>query len=746
LSFSSSQCFFHFIRLIFDIPPLKRCNFSKGLPATGRTILAYCLLSSQASASEECFTTACDAHLANLDCNGRVTTSVVSVSSLLSVVQSELDCRDACRRRIQEVLLRELDVVLAVYEQMNGTVGDDFGKELVERFAALEEGKSRVHFWHGFLRRALADGMTGDLRKEMSKRIDEECVAHFVYLHRRCKILKKPGQYQDLMVLVTTGSNQAYTYLNSDYGELGREQDSLCFGFINGNVQDRNEEGVVREPEISFEDAVQELERRGSADIELLARLGASQTERFHYTMVLDSDTVCPAGSIRQLVEVAEHRDNGRHGIINASLLHDFRSSDRCTWHMWRSALVEVSKVNLLRGQYAIYDRVGFYGKGLVRNSMYINRVIGTPEHLCEALPIEILSHDTVEAKLMHPCVATEVVLFEDVARNPVSALSQSTRWLLGEVRNSCYTDGPYKFVVRTSERFYSKLKTGKVKKFPWTRWSDVPCSVAAEYLSHIGFRGYHAGPAILVLNLFGLLACKGWGLAGDQLKNGRSINLLFFVVFTLFIMPNAFMLLGYIPTLGFGEGFRAYRANFGVTPPTRSGAGDLEQPLATMSMESSGREVSGHASSASAANRTGICSCRRLVLILLEIAFSVVLYSPEQIEGWLRLVRGVWAQISGTSNWVPQAKVEEEVEQNLSFCYVWRKTWQVCILGFAFWISMIALGAWNPFWIVMATVWILHPMLTYWLCRPFPESRKGTWLWTWVMELREAQNQEHED
>ena len=53
---------------------------------------------------------------------------------------------------------------------------------------------------------------------------------------RNCKILKKPGQYQDLMVLASTGSNEAFTYLHEDYGALGRKFRSPCFGF-EGNVE-----------------------------------------------------------------------------------------------------------------------------------------------------------------------------------------------------------------------------------------------------------------------------------------------------------------------------------------------------------------------------------------------------------------------------------------------------------------------------------------------------------------------------
>ena len=34
-----------------------------------------------------------------------------------------------------------------------------------------------------------------------------------------------------------------------------------------------------------------------------------------------------------------------------------------------------------------------------------------------------------------------------------------------------------------------------KPREKPWIRWREVPCSVSAEYLSHTGFRLFHAGP-----------------------------------------------------------------------------------------------------------------------------------------------------------------------------------------------------------------------------------------------------------
>ena len=44
-------------------------------------------------------------------------------------------------------------------------------------------------------------------------------------------------------------------------------------------------------------------------------------------------------------------RDLRSFGIINANLAVDYTASEDCTWHMWRNALMEVSTVNLVRGQ-----------------------------------------------------------------------------------------------------------------------------------------------------------------------------------------------------------------------------------------------------------------------------------------------------------------------------------------------------------------------------------------------------------
>jgi hypothetical protein len=574
----------------------------------------------------------------------------------------------------------------------------------------------------------------------------EEAVQHFVYLHRTCKVLKKPGQYQDVMVLGSMGINKAYTYLNSVYGDLGRQEGSECFGY-KGNIQ-------IDEPgdEAEVNAAIKSLELRGMPDVELIASYGADPSKRFYYTMVLDSDTLCPAGSMRELVESAEHPANRNYGIINANLATDYSKDDSSTtWYMWRNALMEVSTVNLQRGQFWIFNRVGFYGKGLVRNEMYISRMIGMPGSPVEALPVDILSHDTVEAKLLQPAIAAGVTLYEDVARNPISALSQSTRWMLGEVRNGCYhSDGAYRGIVKVLSLIYSICKEGKPRKEPFVRCREVPCSAAAEYLSHTGFRLFHAGPSILLISMLTSLLAERKYLLELNVVPVLGVYAFLFTVLALFIVPKGFLILDKLPSLGLGRFLLCSNASSKVGDRAVSDTEDDKlldsgyESLATERLREMEEETweSDSDDEKDRAPKLGRCSVlvRQLVLSLVEIALSVLLFSPELIVGVFRLVRGAWAQVTGSAAWQPQDAVEKEVEQNLSVWYVFKKTWWVFLAGVAYLSYALTFHIYDVLIYLLIISWMLYPLTTYWMCMHIGESWKSTFMWKWVMEIKKIQ------
>lgn len=744
IEFFFTTLWFHVIRLVCDIPPLPKRDFSRGLPNKGRTFLAYCLLSKSKDASEETVETAKQAHLANLDPNMCITTGVVSVTSALSLVKHELDRRDACRNEIREILQAEMKVVCRLCQagRLNKLNSVDAEYELRKALKTECGSGDRSCFWLVLVEHK----DPASLPQVLQAKVDE-AVQHFVYLHRTCKVLKKPGQYQDIMVLGSTGINKAYTYLTDVYGDMGREEGSECFGY-KGNIQ-IDVEGNNAEVNA----AIADLERRGVPDVELVALYGADPRRRYYYTMVLDSDTMCPAGSMRELVESAEHPANRNYGLINANLATDYSKDDSTTtWYMWRNALMEVSTVNLQRGQFWIFNRVGFYGKGLVRNEMYISRLIGMPGSPVEALPVDILSHDTVEAKLLQPAIASGVTLYEDVARNPISALSQSTRWMLGEVRNGCYhSDGAYRGIVKVLSLIYSICKEGKRRKDPFVRWREVPCSASAEYLSHTGFRLFHAGPSILLISILtSLLAERRIGLELNVVPV-LGVYAFLFTVLALFIVPKGFLILDKLPSLGLGRFLLCSTASSKVGDRAISDHEDdklIENGQQSLASEHLRELVEEEVSESESeeekepAPKLGRCSVliRQLVLSLIEIALSVLLFSPELVVGVVRLVRGAWAQITGSAAWQPQDAVEKEVEQNLSVLYVFKKTWWVFLAGLAYLSYAIAFRIYDVLIYLLIVSWMLYPLTTYWMCMHIGESWKTTFMWKWVMEIKKIQ------
>lgn len=722
---------FHSIRLICGMPPLPKQNFRNGLERQGRTVLAYCLLSKTPQSSEECFNTAMEAHLANLDPNMRITTSVVSVTGGMDLVKLELDLRDRCRQEIRERLTTEMKAVL----DLTHLDQEQLRYHLRHALAPISESSlSRVDFWHALM--DPSQGSPQDLPRRLSAKITD-ATTHFVYLHRTCKILKKPGQYQDLMILASTGNNQAYTYLDVDYGKDGRKRGSACFGF-SGNVT------PTGSPE-SDVDMIKEFERRGKPDVELISSYGSDPKNRYFYTMVLDSDTICPAGSIRTLIESAEHPANRSFGIINANLAVDYTATDAdCTWHMWRNALMEVSTVNLVRGQFWIFNRTGFYGKGLIRNEMYISRLIGMPGQLVEALPVDILSHDTVEAKLLQPAVNVNVTLYEDVARNPISALSQSTRWMFGEVKNACYhPDGSYRGIIKLLTLGYSWLVECQPREKVWVRWREVPCSVSAEYLSHTGFRLFHAGPGILLVNIAtSFLAEQKLGLE-LQILPVVGMYAFLFTILALFIIPKGFLMLDKLPSLNLGKYLLCTGKSSKIGDGEFSSEDEYEHVMLTRPptrILPDGEDSDD--SEDEDDEKLDRCSVliRQQALAMVEITLSILLFSPELIIGVVRLVNGAWAQVKGKPNWQPQDAVEKEIQQNLSFLYVFRKTWLVFACGVAYLLYAIVCSMTDAVVYLLIVSWVLYPFTTYWMCLPVPNACKNSFLWKWVMDVKRNQ------
>ena len=176
-------------------------------------------------------------------------------------------------------------------------------------------------------------------------------------------------------------------------------------------------------------------------DIELLRRAGASGIDvpaepgglcKYRYCMMMDKDTVLPVGAGLRLCEVggANQWKPGMSdapglgpGIISCQLQVE-RVPD-LTWFMWGNMVIEATKPSVDRCWYELIGSCGFFGKGLLDCEKYIVKVIGTPEKLIEALPVDIMSHDTPEGFLLRPCFADHVTMEEEPARNFITFESQ---------------------------------------------------------------------------------------------------------------------------------------------------------------------------------------------------------------------------------------------------------------------------------------------------------------------------------
>jgi hypothetical protein len=183
-----------------------------------------------------------------------------------------------------------------------------------------------------------------------------------------------------------------------------------------------------------FQKAIRRLQKRGEVHIQRMMRAG--ETKPYRYSMVMDADTVSEWRSVLRLIEYAVA--NPSHGIFQCALSLD-DSAPGQTWFMWAESLRQASNVNLPKAHWTIFQRHGFYGKGLFDNEMMIKSVIGIrpkkqPDgtyQALEALPVDIMSHDTFEAKILKPCFVSEVLLREEPAKNALSSFPQTTRWML---------------------------------------------------------------------------------------------------------------------------------------------------------------------------------------------------------------------------------------------------------------------------------------------------------------------------
>lgn len=221
--------------------------------------------------------------------------------------------------------------------------------------------------------------------------ICERYSKEYMVLHRTSRVLRKCGQYQDLIML-SSGEDAAFTYCDVHrYGSAARPEGLPLF--------------------------------KPSAD-------SANTFDRkFDYTLVLDADTRVEKGTVQKLLGVAvAHPDKA---IIQPGIKMYCERRDPIFMH------IEVMRQRIYEPMYnsivAALGKSSFFGKGLIKNSLYQDACVGTRAHLVESVPIDVLSHDTFEAAVTEVMYCNSVQLLEAPPQTYITWDIRERRWNLGE-------------------------------------------------------------------------------------------------------------------------------------------------------------------------------------------------------------------------------------------------------------------------------------------------------------------------
>ena len=650
--------------------PLKhrRMDMSKGIPAKHRTSVAYMLRSNHFSECEEAFDNMYRSYMDNLDVNGNLTAILVSASSPLSIVQYEMDLRDHYREQIRRTLLSEANDYKQVYSQG----------------AKLESDDPRADFWSTHFQRWRAQGLTQAEIITAIEMLVQRIADDFKYLHRTNTTLKKAGQYQDLMLLSSRGIDKPFTYLEAQYGTRGRSPDAASFGFF-ANLE--NDQALSTH---EFNNKAQALELRGAQDILELKKAGlsygATADKSYRYTVLLDADNRCPAGAIRTLVEIAAA--NPERGFLQTGLL----VSNMDTWHSFREILAYHSVSKLPEALFRTMGRFGDYGKGLADNHMYIEQFIGTAQKPKETLPVDILSHDTIEALYLNPAYVLDVYFYEGVTSNVFSRQAQLTRWARGDLMNAILllpkTVGR---VFALGKKFFGNRESDHLS----TTFKMPETPFAARYIAHLSSRALLRAPLFF---LWIFIETFGRSILVHTNPVLMSIHF-YFILFGLVLLPKM-----YAPSLDFMTGIsRLFQRQTGAALDALDSAS------------------------------------RGFVAAWIEILSTPLVYMPDILHSPLRLWSAAKSMITGQAGWKVQAEVERET-QDISFLVYLRKTWGYPAVATGFLVALWLFGISSSILLIaLLLTWLLFPV-TVWLgARPMSPWQRNHPFLLWLLKDTKA-------
>ncbi|XP_046546905.1 uncharacterized protein LOC124256983 [Haliotis rubra] len=389
-------------------------------------VLNYNLLAVSQDDIDECLQTMYSAYMGNLSEN--VCAVLVSATISEELKAYELEVRDNFRALVYSKLFWE-------------------GIKYASGNRDLIDSQRLQHIWSKY-----DDMDTGDFRRTYLEDICHHFAHNFMVIHRVTKVLKKCGQYQDLMLL-SNGDTEAYTYTDPEYyGSCARPPREPLFHESEDtkNIYDRH----------------------------------------FDYTFVLDSDTMIEPGFALKLLKIAAAHPE--RGIIQPAIkLH-------CTFTDTLFMSLEQTRQDIYEPMTnAVTDLLGqssYFGKALIRNSVYIENVIGTRDNLIERVPVDVLSHDTFEAALLKPLYVGSVYLLEAPSYNYVAWNIRERRWNRGEVLLSMYF---WKNAIGKPMRWIQRKLQGE--KFNATKLrTESKLDFVTSYIAHSALRQMFMKPLLL--------------------------------------------------------------------------------------------------------------------------------------------------------------------------------------------------------------------------------------------------------
>ncbi|XP_077993970.1 uncharacterized protein LOC144447763 [Glandiceps talaboti] len=386
-------------------------------------IMAYNLLAHSKSDIDETFNRMFEAFMGNLSHN--ISAVLISATNDKDLKTYEKETCEYFRGIIHKVLLVE---------------GLKYGNGMGH---TLDRCRFK-YFWSKYTTEYVRDNV---------EKICQAIVKEFMLIQRVSRVLRKCGQYQDLMLL-SAGDDTAYTYTDKlYYGQFARK-----FG----------------EPLFHQSPAVDNI-------------LGRN----FDYTLVLDGDTGIMPGDAHKLLLIAAA--NPDRGLIQPAIVMEVSTGD--TVYMYLEKIRQSINADRENAVSALFGQCGYFGKALIKNKVYIEKVIGCRQSPLERVPIDVLSHDTFEAAILKPLYAGDVCLLEAPCFNYVTWDIRERRWNKGEILLMGYFWKEY--VGKPMKWIQQKLQKDQ---FTETRLrTESHFDLLSSYIAHSAIRMMLTKPLLLL-------------------------------------------------------------------------------------------------------------------------------------------------------------------------------------------------------------------------------------------------------